>query len=47
MAHAPTDGVGVAARMTHLPPRALVVPLAPLLCLIVAFAKEEVICLFL
>ena len=36
-----TDGLGVAARATPWPPRALVVPLAPLSCSIDAFAKEE------
>ena len=38
---APTDGLGVAARVAPCPPRTFVVSLAPLLCVINAFAKEE------
>ncbi len=41
MAHAPTDGVGIAARAAPRPPRALVDPLAPRLHSVVAVAEEE------
>ena len=41
MAHASTDGLGVVARAAPCPPRALVIPLAPLLCSINTVTKEE------
>ena len=41
MACTPIDGVGVAARAAPLPSHALVDPLAPQLCLVVAVAEVE------
>ena len=41
MARTPADGVGVAARATPLPPRVLVDPLAPQLCLVAAVTEVE------
>ncbi len=41
MARAPTDGVGIAAWAAPWPPRALVNPLAPQLCLVTAVVEEE------
>ena len=41
MAHTSTDGLGIAAQVAPWPPHALVVPLAPLSCLIDTVAEEE------